>query len=89
MTDVQPTGATIEQTLSVVSHILTNADVAKDVISHNGWVDGLSQEQTALLFLASRFQWAVELLSLQNSTLESQVDGLLLRVKDLEERVFV
>lgn len=88
MTDAQPSGVSIEQTLSVVSHILSNVDFANEVVEHNGWVDGLSQVEVALLFLTSRYQAAVDVLSRQTDTLRREVDGLTRRVVDLEERVF-
>lgn len=88
MTDAQPNGATIEQTLEVVSHILADADFANEVVVHNGWVDGLSQVEVALLFLTSRYQSAVTVLSRQTDTLHRDVDGLQRRVQALEDRVF-
>lgn len=88
MTDAQPNGVSIEQTLAVVSHILANADFANEVVEHNAWVDGLSQLEVALLFLTSRYQSAVEVLSRQTDTLHREVDGLKTRVRELEDRVF-
>lgn len=90
--DVQPSGERIETTLAVVANILTDAAFAKEVVAHNGWdevdIPPLSQQDVAILFLASRYQWAVNLLSRQTTTLKAQVDGLLSRVDSLEDRVF-
>ncbi len=85
--DVQPSGEVIEQTLSVVSHILTDFEFAQDVIEHNEWTAGLGQHEVAVLFLASRYQEAVTLLSLQTSTLKRELDGLTTRLVDLEDRI--
>lgn len=74
--ETQPNGVSIERTLDVVGNILANPDFAKEVATHNGWFvnDDFSQERVALLFLACRFQWAVDLLSRQTSTLSKQVE---------------
>ena len=74
--DVQKTGASVERTLDVVSHILTDADFSAEVIKHNGWIEGLDQKDVAVLFLASRFQWAVDLLAVRDATLKRELDGL-------------
>jgi len=89
MTDVevQPNGESIEQTLSVVSHILTDADFSKAVVEHNNWRTDLSQEQVALLFLASRYQWSVALLGAQTATLKRELEGLERRVVAVEDQV--
>lgn len=88
MTNAQPNGVTIEQTLEVVSHILADADFASEVVVHNGWIEGLPEVEVALLFLASRYQSAVTVLSRQTDTLHREVDGLLRRVQELEARIF-
>jgi hypothetical protein len=66
----------IQATLEVVSHILTDVESAKEVVTHNGWVEGLTQEQVAILFLTSRYQSSVDLLSRQTTTLKEEVDAL-------------
>lgn len=85
--DTQPNGVSVEQTLAVVSHILSDSDFAAEVRSQNGWVDDLSDERTAVLFLASRYQWSVGLLSIQTATLKRELDGLATQLSDLEARV--
>ena len=55
-TEVQPTGVSVEQTLAVVSHILNDPEFAAEVRNQNSWVDNLTDERTATLFLASRYQ---------------------------------
>jgi hypothetical protein len=89
MSDVeaQPNGVSVEQTLAVVSHVLTDPEFAAEVRSQNEWVADLSDEQTAILFLASRYQWAVALLSLQTRTLKRELDGLATQLSDLESRL--
>lgn len=85
--DVQPTGESVEQTLAVVSHVLSDSEFAAEVRRHNGWKEDLSDQDTALLFLSSRYQWSVDLLSLRTATLKRELDGLTTRVVDLEARV--
>ncbi len=74
--ETQPTDASVEQTLAVVSHVLSDPEFAAAVRKHNDWVEGLSSDQTAVLFLASRYQWAVSLLSLQTTTLRAEMDAV-------------
>ncbi len=80
--EVQPTGTSVEETLAVVSHVLSDPEFAAEVRNQNGWVDDLTDEKTAILFLASRYQWSVSLLSLQTSTLKRELDGLATRISD-------
>ena len=82
--ETQPSGVSVERTLDVVGKILADADFAKEVAAHNGWGDDLSQDRTAVLFLACRFQWAVDLLSRQTSTLRAQVEGATTQEANLE-----
>lgn len=88
MSDVeaQPTGESVEQTLAVVSHVLADSEFAAEVRKQNGWVEDLSDKDTATLFLASRYQWSVALLSLQTTTLKRELDGLATQLADLEAR---
>jgi len=85
--EVQPNGVSVEQTLAVVSHVLTDPEFAAEVRRHNDWVEGLSDQETAVLFLASRYQWSVDLLSLRTATLKRELDGLATRLSDLEARI--
>lgn len=85
--EAQPNGVSVEQTLAVVSHVLRDPEFAAEVRNQNGWVEDLSDEQTAILFLASRYQWSVALLSLQTDTLKREVDGLVTRLVVLEDRL--
>jgi hypothetical protein len=85
--EAQPSGASVERTLDVVSHILTDADFAAEVVKHNGWVEALDQKDVAVLFLASRFQWAVDLLAVRDATLKREVDGLATQLASLEDRL--
>lgn len=77
----------VEATLAVVSHVLSDPEFAAAVREQNGWVEDLSDEQTAVLFLASRYQWSVALLSTQTATLKRELDGLATQLADLEGRV--
>jgi len=86
-TEAQPNGVSVEQTLAVVSHVLSDPELAAEVRSQNGWVEDLTDEQTALLFLASRYQWSVALLSIQTTTLKRELDGLATQLADLEARI--
>ena len=88
-TDAQPTGESVEQTLAVVSHILMDSKFAAEVRKDNGWRSDICDERTAVLFLASRYQWSVGILALQTATLERSVWDLSRRIVDLEERLFV
>lgn len=72
----------VEKTLEVVSHILVDADFAAEVVAHNGWIEALDQKDVAVLFLASRFQWAVGLLSVQTATLRRELDELAAKVEN-------
>ena len=85
--DVQPSGEVIEETLAVVSHILSAPDFAEKVRNQNGWVASLTDEKTAILFLASRYQGSMSLLSRQTSTLLLQIGGLAIQIEALESRV--
>jgi hypothetical protein len=85
--DAQPTGVSVEQTLAVVSYILHDPELAAEVRKQNGWLETLSDERTAVLFLASRYQWSAALLSTQIATLKREVDGLATQLSDLEGRV--
>jgi len=85
-TEAQPTGASVEQTLVVVSHILSDPEFAAKVREDNGWREDLSDERTAVLFLSSRYQWSVGLLSMQTTTLSDQLQGLERRIVGLEDR---
>ena len=82
--DVQPNGVDISPTLLAVNEILFNAEFAADVRAHNNWVEDLSDERTAILFLAARYQGTVDLLSRQTITLKQWVDGLERRIVALE-----
>jgi len=82
--NVQPNGVDISPTLLAVNEILFNAEFAADVRAHNNWVEDLSDERTAILFLASRYQGTVDLLSRQTITLKQWVDGLDRRLVALE-----
>jgi len=77
----------VEQTLAVVSHVLSDPEFAAEVRNQNGWKEDLSDQDTALLFLASRYQWSVALLSIRDETVKRQVDGLAVQVEALEARV--
>jgi len=81
--EVQPNGVSVEETLAVVSHVLSDSEFAAEVRNQNGWVD-MSDENTAVLFLASRYQWSVTLLSLQTATLKREIAGLAGQVEALE-----
>jgi hypothetical protein len=89
MSDVegQPNGVSVEETLAVVSHILHDPEFAAGVRKQNHWLDDLTDERTAVLFLASRYQWSVSLLSLQTATLKREVDGLADHLESLEARI--
>jgi hypothetical protein len=89
MSDVeaQPNGEHVEQTIAVVSHVLNDPEFAAEVRKQNAWVEDLSDADTAVLFLASRYQWSVGLLSTQTATLKRELDGLATQLADLEARV--
>ena len=82
--DVQPNGVDISPTVLAVNEILFNADFAAQVRAHNNWAEDLSDERTALLFLAARYQWTVELLSRQTVTLKQTAESLERRLVALE-----
>lgn len=82
--DVQPNGVDISPTVLAVNEILFNTEFAAEVREHNNWVGDLSDERTALLFLAARYQWTVELLSRQTVTLKQATEGLERRLVALE-----
>ncbi|KKL13757.1 hypothetical protein LCGC14_2522580 [marine sediment metagenome] len=82
--DVQPNGVDISPTVLAVNEILFNSEFAAEVREHNNWVGDLSDERTALLFLAARYQWTVELLSRQTVTLKQATEGLERRLVALE-----
>ena len=82
--DVQPNGVDISPTVLAVNEILFNSEFAAEVREHNGWAKDLSDERTALLFLAARYQWTVELLSRQTVTLKQATEGLERRLVALE-----
>ncbi len=81
---VQPNGVDISPTVLAVNEILFNAEFAAQVRVHNDWAGSLSDERTALLFLAARYQWTVELLSRQTVTLKQLTEGLERRLVALE-----
>jgi len=85
-TEAQPNGVCVEETLAVVSHVLSDPEFAAEVRKQNEWLDDLSDEKTAVLFLASRYQWSVALLSIQTATLKRELDGLATQIADLEAR---
>jgi len=85
--EVQPTGVSVEETLAVVSHVLSDPEFAAEVRKQNDWKEDLPDQDTALLFLASRYQWSVALLSIRDETLKRQVEGLAVQVEALEARV--
>ena len=78
--DVQPTGVSIERTMNVVGYILDDPAFAAEVANHNNWPEKLDQKDTALLFLASRYQWSVDLLTLRTDALRRELDGINLRL---------
>ncbi|KKL73934.1 hypothetical protein LCGC14_2069930 [marine sediment metagenome] len=82
--DVQPNGVDISPTVLAVNEILFNSEFAAEVRAHNNWVEDLSDERTALLFLAARYQGTVELLSRQTVTLKQTIEGLERRLVALE-----
>ena len=82
--DVQPNGVDISPTVLAVNEILFNSEFAAEVREHNNWAEDLSDERTALLFLAARYQWTVELLSRQTVTLKQATEGLERRLVALE-----
>jgi hypothetical protein len=85
--DVQPNGVDISPTVLAVNEILFNPEFAAEVREHNNWVADLSDERTALLFLAARYQSSVDLLSRQTTTLKQHVDGLERRIAAFEGNV--
>ena len=85
--ETQPNGVSVEETLSVVSHILSDPELAAEVRKQNDWIDELTDDRTAVLFLASRYQWSVALLSLKTATLKRELDGLATQVEALEARI--
>lgn len=85
--EAQPNGTHVEETLAVVSHVLSDPEFAAEVRKQNSWVEDLSDADTAVLFLASRYQWSVALLSIQTATLKRELDGLATQLSDLETRV--
>ena len=85
--EAQPTGASVEETLAVVSHVVNDPEFAAEVRKQNDWIDELTDDRTAILFLASRYQWSVALLSIQTATLKRELDGLATQLSDLEGRV--
>lgn len=82
--DVQPNGVDISPTVLAVNEILFNSEFAAEVRAHNDWAEDLSDERTALLFLAARYQWTVELLSRQTVTLKQATESLERRLVALE-----
>lgn len=84
--ETQPTGVSVERTLDVVAKVLDSREFAEEVATHNNWPKDMSQDKVALLFLACRFQWAVDLLSRQAATLKREVDGLTGSVRTMENR---
>ncbi len=82
--DVQPNGVDISPTLLAVNEILFNSEFAAQVRAHNNWAEDLSDDRTAVLFLAARYQWAVDLLSRQTITLKQTTEGLERRLVALE-----
>lgn len=82
--ETQPDGVSFERTLDVVGQILTDANFAREVAVHNGWGEEISSDKTAVLFLACRFQWAIDLLSRQTATLRTQVEEAITRAANLE-----
>jgi len=82
--DVQPNGVDISPTVLAVNEILFNPEFAAQVRAHNDWAEDLSDERTALLFLAARYQWTVELLSRQTVTLKQTAESLERRLVALE-----
>lgn len=85
--EVQPNGVSVEETLAVVSHVLSDPEFAAEVRKQNNWVDTLTDADTAVLFLSSRYQWSVGLLSIQTATLKRELDGLATQIEALEARV--
>lgn len=83
--EAQPNGMEFQKTLHVVNEILTNPEFCEQVREHHGWPKDMSSDRVALVFLTARFQWAIELLSLQTKTLKRQVDGCETRVVALED----
>jgi len=82
--EVQPNGVDISSTVLAVNEILFNSEFAASIRAHNDWAEDLSDERTALLFLAARYQWTVELLSRQTVTLKQTTESLERRVVALE-----
>ncbi len=82
--EVQPNGVDLSPTVLSVNEILFNSEFAAEIRAHNDWAADLSDERTALLFLAARYQWTVELLSRQTVTLKQAVDALERRLVALE-----
>lgn len=81
----QPNGIHLENTISVVSNILTDQNFANEVAEHNSWREDLTSEQIALLFMVSRYQWSVDLLSRQTKTLRNELSELHQRLIQLED----
>lgn len=82
--NVQPNGVDISPTVLAVNEILFNSEFAAEIRAHNDWAEDLSDERTALLFLAARYQWTVDLLSRQTITLKQLTEGLDRRLVALE-----
>jgi hypothetical protein len=83
--EVQPNGIDISPTILAVNEILFTPEFAAEIRTHNNWSPDLSDERTALLFLAARYQSSVDLLSRQTVTLKQQVDGLERRIVAFED----
>jgi len=86
--EAQPTGVSVERTMDVVGYILFEDGFAEKVAEHNGWnVEGFDRKDIAIQFLASRYQWSVDLLTLRTNTLMREFAGLATQLSDLEGRV--
>ncbi len=82
--NVQPNGIDISSTVLAVNEILFTPEFAAEIREHNDWDPELSDERTALLFLAARYQWAVDLISRQTVTLKQTTEAIERRLVALE-----
>lgn len=82
--DLQPDTPTLSRTLDIVNAVLSDPSFCDRVREHFQWPADTSPDRVALLFLAMRFQWAVQGLALRTETLKKRTDECLDRVAVLE-----
>ena len=80
--EAQPNGVDLSPTAMSINEILTNPEFAQQIREHNGWSEDATDDHTAILFLAVRYQESMEILHRRTKELQRLIQGLDNRISE-------